>query len=82
VGTLRKCCYRPLATRGPSGSGENESILLGYLRFIKEDFGVRSAWLGTTPVKSLYTGQSVKRAPVKPQNAVFFFRSTMNSPGG
>jgi hypothetical protein len=35
-----------------------------------------------TPEKSLYTGQSVGTVTANPQIAVFFFRSTMISPGG
>jgi hypothetical protein len=35
-----------------------------------------------SPVKSLYTGQSVGTVTANPQIAVFFFRSTMISPGG
>src|ERR1035441_3584800 len=34
------------------------------------------------PVKSFYTGQSVGGVAANPQIAVFFFRSTMNTPGG
>ena len=34
------------------------------------------------PDKSFYTGQSVGRVAANPQIAVFFFRSTMNTPGG
>jgi hypothetical protein len=33
-------------------------------------------------VKSFYTGQSVGRVAANQQIGVFFFRATMNSPGG
>src|SRR5260370_25004348 len=44
------------------------------------DTALWEAWI--SPVKSLYTVQSVGVVTTDPQIAVFLFRSTMNSPGG